>query len=38
MDIHSVINHYKAVSYMCAYLSKIKGECSHVMTQAMEET
>ena len=32
IDIQPVINHYKAVSYMCAYLSKIKDECSNAMS------
>ena len=27
-DSDSVFNHYKAVAYMCAYLSKSKSECS----------
>ena len=37
IDIQPVINHYKAVSYMCAYLSKIKDECSNAMSQAVKE-
>ena len=37
IDIHPVINHYKAVSYMCTYLSKIKDECSNAMSQAVKE-
>ena len=37
IDIQPVINHYKAVSYMCAYLSKIKDECSNAMSQAVNK-
>ena len=37
IDIQPVINHYKAVSYMCAYLSKIKDECSNAMSRAVKE-
>ena len=32
-DSDSVFNHYKAVAYMCAYLSKSKSECSVAMKQ-----
>ena len=38
MDIRPVFNHYKAVAYMCAYLSKSKDECSQVMSQALKES
>ena len=38
MDIQPVFNHYKAVAYMCAYLSKSKDECSQVMSQALKES
>ena len=41
MDIQPVLNHYKAVMYMCAYLSKSEDECSqarhHAIRQAFEE-
>ena len=37
MDIHPVFNHYKAVTYMCSYLSKSESECSLVMVQAVRE-
>ena len=33
MNIQPVFNHYKAVEYMCAYLSKSEGECSVAMKQ-----
>ena len=36
MDIRPVFNHYKAVAYMCAYLSKSESECSVVMKQAVQ--
>ena len=36
MDIQLVFNHYKAVAYMCAYLSKSESECSVVMKQAVQ--
>ena len=32
MGIQPVFNHYKAVAYMCAYLSKSEDECSLAMT------
>ena len=28
VEIQPVFNHYKAVTYMCAYLSKYENECS----------
>ena len=38
MDIQPVINEYKAISYMCAYLSKTKDCCSNAMEQALRES
>ena len=38
MDIQPVFNHYKAVSYMCAYLSKTEDECSQAMSEAVKES
>ena len=35
MDIQPVFNQYKAVAYVCAYLSKSEDECSFAMTQAV---
>ena len=37
MDIQPVFNHYKAVTYMCAYLSKSEDETSEAMKQAAKE-
>ena len=37
LDIQPVFNHYKAVAYMCAYLSKNEDEYSHAMKQAVED-
>ena len=37
MDIQLVFNHYKAVAYMCAYLSKSEIECSVLMKQAAQD-
>ena len=37
MDIQSVFNHYKAITYMCKYLSKSEDECSKAMKQALNE-
>ena len=37
MDIQLVFNHYKAVAYMCAYLSKSESECSVAIKQAVQE-
>ena len=37
MDIHPVFNHYKAVAYMCSYLSKSETECSLAMAQPVRE-
>ena len=36
-DIQLVLNHYKAVAYMCAYLSKSEDECSQARSQALKE-
>ena len=35
MDIQPIFNHFKAVAYMCAYLSKSEDECSPGITQAV---
>ena len=37
IDIQPVINHYKAVAYMCAYFSKSEDESSEAMQQAAKE-
>ena len=37
MGIQPVFNHYRAVAYMCAYLSKSENECSVVMKQAVRD-
>ena len=37
IDIQPVINHYKAVSYMCAYFSKSEDKSSEAMKQAAKE-
>ena len=37
MDIQPVFNQYKAVTYMCKYLSKSEDECSKAMKQALDE-
>ena len=37
LDIQPVFNHYKAVSYMCAYFSKSEDESSEAMKQAAKE-
>ena len=34
----TVFNHYKAITYMCSYLSKEENECSQAMKQAFKET
>ena len=36
MDIQHVFNQYKAVTYMCKYLSKSEDECSKTMKQALD--
>ena len=38
MDIQPVINEYKAISYMCAYLSKTEDSCSNTMKQVLTES
>ena len=37
IDIQPVFNHYKAVTYMCAYFSKSEDEISEAMKQAAKE-
>ena len=37
IDIQPVFNHYKAVTYMCAYFSKSEDETSEAMKQAAKE-
>ena len=37
IDIQPVINHYKAVAYMCAYFSKSEDEPSEAMKQEAKE-
>ena len=37
IDIQPVFNHYKAVTYMCAYFSKSEDETSEAMKQAANE-
>ena len=37
IDIQPVVNHYKAVTYMCAYFSKSEHETSEAMKQAAKE-
>ena len=37
IDIQPVINHYKAVAYMCAYFSKSEDESSETMNQPEKE-
>ena len=37
MDIQPVFNHYKAVTYICAYFSKSEDETSEAMKQAAKE-
>ena len=37
IDIQPVFNHYKAVTYMCAYFSKSEDEVSEAMKQAAKE-
>ena len=35
--IQPVFNHYKAISYMCAYLSKSEDESSHAIQGAFKD-
>ena len=37
LDIQPVLDYYKAVSYMCAYISKSEDESSEAMKQAAAE-
>ena len=37
IDIQPVFNHYKAVTYMCAYFSKVEDETSEAMKQVAKE-
>ena len=37
MDIQPVFNHYKAVAYICAYLSKSENEFSVATKQAVRD-
>ena len=37
VNIQPVFNHYKAVTYMCAYFSKTKNEISKVIKQVAIE-
>ena len=37
IDIQSVFNHYKAVAYMCTYLSISENECTVTMKQAVRD-
>ena len=37
MEIQPVFNHYKALAYMCALLSKLESECSVAMKQAVQD-
>ena len=38
MDIQPVFNEYKAIAYMCAYLSKTEDSCTRAMSQALAES
>ena len=37
IDIQPVFNYYKAITYMCNYLSKEEDECLQAMKQALKE-
>ena len=37
MFVQPVFNHYKAVAFMCAYLSRSENECSVAMKQAIRD-
>ena len=37
LDVRPAFNNYKAVAYICSYLSKCGNECSQAMNQAVEE-
>ena len=36
-DIQPIFNHYKVVTYVCAYLSKSKDECTQAMSQVVKD-
>ena len=38
LDIQPVFNEYKAIAYMCAYLSKSEDACTRAMKQALDES
>ena len=38
LDIQPVFNEYKAISYMCSYLSKSEDACTQAMRQASDES
>ena len=38
LDIQPVFNHYKALTYMCVYLSKTEDEDSHAVNQSFKES
>ena len=38
IDIQPVFNYYKAITYICSYLSKEEDECSQAVKQAFRET
>ena len=38
LDIQPVFNEYKAVAYMCSYLSKPEDTCTQAMRQALDES
>ena len=38
MAIQPVFNHYKAVTYVCAYWSKTEDECCQGMSEAVKES
>ena len=37
IDIQPVFDHYKAVTYICSYLSEQEDECSQAMKQDLKE-
>ena len=37
IDIQSVFDYYKAVAYICAYLSKSENERSHIMKHPVQD-
>ena len=38
MDIQSVSNYCKAITYMCSYLSKQENECSQTMKETFKQS